>query len=151
MGASSSTDVAAGDAANDPAPQRTASDELPASSLPVPPGTSSPLLAHPVRVAEEASEDELLEEEDAGVSSVSSVFTMCNSAIGAGVLSLPYAFRCAGAHLRKSPGSVICIYDMALLHVCRRLSDYSTSCILTWLSVDDWACISVLQAHWGAC
>lgn len=31
-----------------------------------------------------------------GASSVSSVFTLCNSAIGAGVLSLPYAFQCAG-------------------------------------------------------
>lgn len=97
MGASSSTEVEAHDAASDPAPQRTASAELPASSMPAPPGTSSPLLAHPLRVGEEASEDELLEEEDAGASSVSSVFTMCNSAIGAGVLSLPYAFRCAGA------------------------------------------------------
>lgn len=33
-----------------------------------------------------------------GASSVSSVFTLCNSAIGAGVLSLPYAFQCAGEH-----------------------------------------------------
>uniref|UniRef100_A0A383V4T9 Amino acid transporter transmembrane domain-containing protein n=1 Tax=Tetradesmus obliquus TaxID=3088 RepID=A0A383V4T9_TETOB len=31
-----------------------------------------------------------------GASSLSSVFTLCNSAIGAGVLSLPYAFQCAG-------------------------------------------------------
>lgn len=31
-----------------------------------------------------------------GASSLSSVFTLCNSAIGAGVLSLPYAFSCAG-------------------------------------------------------
>ena len=34
--------------------------------------------------------------EEEGESSVSSVFTMCNSCIGAGVLSLPYAFYCAG-------------------------------------------------------
>jgi hypothetical protein len=33
-----------------------------------------------------------------GASSVSSVFTLCNSAIGAGVLSLPYAFQCAGMY-----------------------------------------------------
>ena len=32
-----------------------------------------------------------------GASSLGSVFTLCNSAIGAGVLSLPYAFKCAGA------------------------------------------------------
>lgn len=31
-----------------------------------------------------------------GATSLSSVFTLCNSAIGAGVLSLPYAFQCAG-------------------------------------------------------
>ncbi|KAF6257139.1 transmembrane amino acid transporter protein-domain-containing protein [Scenedesmus sp. NREL 46B-D3] len=31
-----------------------------------------------------------------GASSLSSVFTLCNSAVGAGVLSLPYAFQCAG-------------------------------------------------------
>jgi sodium-coupled neutral amino acid transporter 7/8 len=31
-----------------------------------------------------------------GASSLSSVATLCNSAIGAGVLSLPYAFSCAG-------------------------------------------------------
>ena len=34
---------------------------------------------------------------DEGASSLGSVFTLCNSAIGAGVLSLPYAFKCAGA------------------------------------------------------
>jgi hypothetical protein len=34
-----------------------------------------------------------------GLSSLSSVFTLCNSAIGAGVLSLPFAFRCAGKML----------------------------------------------------
>jgi hypothetical protein len=31
-----------------------------------------------------------------GATSISSVFTLCNSAVGAGVLSLPYAFQCAG-------------------------------------------------------
>lgn len=31
-----------------------------------------------------------------GATSMSSVFTLCNSAVGAGVLSLPYAFQCAG-------------------------------------------------------
>jgi len=39
---------------------------------------------------------------DEGASSLGSVFTLCNSAIGAGVLSLPYAFKCAGA-----PNSII--------------------------------------------
>lgn len=97
MGTSSSTEATNGDAAAHVQPQRTASSELPPSSNPPPVGASSPLLAHPVRVPEDPEEDELLEEEDSGASSVSSVFTMCNSAIGAGVLSLPYAFRCAGA------------------------------------------------------
>lgn len=36
------------------------------------------------------------EDEDPGATSASSVFTLCNSAIGAGVLSLPFAFRRAG-------------------------------------------------------
>ena len=40
--------------------------------------------------------------ESEGESSVSSVFTMCNSCIGAGVLSLPYAFLCAGMD-QKAP------------------------------------------------
>lgn len=35
-----------------------------------------------------------------GATSFSSVFTLCNSCIGAGVLSLPYAFRKAGNTLR---------------------------------------------------
>lgn len=38
----------------------------------------------------------IIGDEAEGESSVSSVFTMCNSAIGAGVLSLPFAFGCAG-------------------------------------------------------
>lgn len=40
--------------------------------------------------------DEVEEGSEEGASSASSVVTLCNSAIGAGVLSLPYAFRCAG-------------------------------------------------------
>ena len=43
-----------------------------------------------------ASTQILIGEDQEGESSVSSVFTLCNSAIGAGVLSLPYAFYCAG-------------------------------------------------------
>ena len=38
----------------------------------------------------------IIGEEAEGETSVSSVFTLCNSAIGAGVLSLPFAFECAG-------------------------------------------------------
>lgn len=34
--------------------------------------------------------------QEGGASSLSSVATLCNSAVGAGVLSLPFAFRCAG-------------------------------------------------------
>lgn len=40
-----------------------------------------------------------------GASSLSSVFTLCNSAIGAGVLSLPYAFQCAGATAAHASGT----------------------------------------------
>lgn len=36
------------------------------------------------------------EQLSAGASSISSVFTLCNTAIGAGVLGLPFAFRCTG-------------------------------------------------------
>jgi hypothetical protein len=39
---------------------------------------------------------DIKEEEEKGATSMSSVFTLCNSAIGAGVLSLPFAFRRAG-------------------------------------------------------
>ena len=34
-----------------------------------------------------------------GASTVSSVSTLCNTALGAGVLGLPFAFKCAGAQL----------------------------------------------------
>ncbi|GBF99905.1 hypothetical protein Rsub_12813 [Raphidocelis subcapitata] len=37
-----------------------------------------------------------VEVQEGGASSLSSVATLCNSAVGAGVLSLPFAFRCAG-------------------------------------------------------
>ena len=37
-----------------------------------------------------------ISEDDDGSTAMSSVFTLCNSAIGAGVLSLPYAFRKSG-------------------------------------------------------
>lgn len=49
-----------------------------------------------------------ISEDQEGSSSVSSVFTLCNSAIGAGVLSLPYAFRYSGAEraLLLTPGSI---------------------------------------------
>ena len=40
-----------------------------------------------------------------GASSFSSVFTLCNSCIGAGVLSLPYAFRRAGKLVTTSKQS----------------------------------------------
>lgn len=40
-----------------------------------------------------------ISEDEEGSSSMSSVFTLCNSAIGAGVLSLPYAFRKSGENL----------------------------------------------------
>ena len=43
-----------------------------------------------------------ISEDEEGSSSVSSVFTLCNSAIGAGVLSLPYAFRYSG--VAAAPG-----------------------------------------------
>lgn len=41
-----------------------------------------------------------ISEDEEGSSSMSSVFTLCNSAIGAGVLSLPYAFRYSGVQAR---------------------------------------------------
>lgn len=58
-------------------------------------GDDSPLVS---RRIDDLTDDEEEEEagSDEGASSASSVVTLCNSAIGAGVLSLPYAFRCAG-------------------------------------------------------
>ena len=38
---------------------------------------------------------------DEGASALSSVFTLCNSCIGAGVLSLPFAFMKAGASISE--------------------------------------------------
>lgn len=46
-----------------------------------------------------------MEVQESGASSLSSVATLCNSAIGAGVLSLPFAFRCAG----MLGGLVLCL------------------------------------------
>ena len=47
-----------------------------------------------------------INEDEDGSTSISSVFTLCNSAIGAGVLSLPYAFRKSGeiSLIRHPPG-----------------------------------------------
>lgn len=42
------------------------------------------------------------EDEQTGATPMSSVLTLCNSAIGAGVLSLPYAFRLSGAPQRAA-------------------------------------------------
>lgn len=47
----------------------------------------------------------IIGEEAEGESATSSVFTLCNSAIGAGVLSLPYAFACAGMQPTKPAGA----------------------------------------------
>jgi hypothetical protein len=47
-----------------------------------------------------------ISEDEEGSSSMSSVFTLCNSAIGAGVLSLPYAFRYSGEAAICLPGSM---------------------------------------------
>lgn len=40
-----------------------------------------------------------------GQSSLASVFTLCNSCIGAGVLALPYALRCAGTLVVTLPST----------------------------------------------
>lgn len=92
--------VAAGAGAMAPPPPT-----MPPISLPLPPPPS--LAAHRISVGEElegggsdpdrdaaASSDS--DSDDSGATSASSVFTLCNSAIGAGVLSLPFAFRRAG-------------------------------------------------------
>ena len=75
--------------------------------LSVPP-LPSLLAAHQISVDEElegggsdpdrgaAASSDSSSDDDSGVTSASSVFTLCNSAIGAGVLSLPFAFRRAG-------------------------------------------------------
>lgn len=61
------------------------------------------LAAHQISFDDEENDDETSsssssdsEDDDSGATSASSVFTLCNSAIGAGVLSLPFAFRRAG-------------------------------------------------------
>ena len=75
---------------------------MPPLSVPPPP----PLLAaHQISVDDEENLDRDRDADasssdsdadDSGATSASSVFTLCNSAIGAGVLSLPFAFRRAG-------------------------------------------------------
>ena len=64
--------------------------ELPAR-LTLTPGSSGRITAT-IHIKTEAEE----EAEQLGASPMSSVLTLCNSAIGAGVLSLPYAFRLSG-------------------------------------------------------
>ncbi|BDA50337.1 Putative sodium-coupled neutral amino acid transporter 7 [Coccomyxa sp. Obi] len=61
----------------------------------------------------------LISEDEEGSSSMSSVFTLCNSAIGAGVLSLPYAFR-------KS-GCVGCLILCLVLGACEAFTLYVLS------------------------
>ena len=60
--------------------------------------------------------------EDAdGSSSMSSVFTLCNSAIGAGVLSLPYAFRKSGKDHPASKQPELCLKALApVTHSCSK-------------------------------
>ena len=62
--------------------------ETPSTELDLPEGV--PLNGH--REDDEASS----QASEEGASALSSVFTLCNSCIGAGVLSLPYAFMKAG-------------------------------------------------------
>ena len=72
---------------------------MPAATVPPLPS----LTAHQISVDDEeetgdasASSSSSESDDDSGATSASSVFTLCNSAIGAGVLSLPFAFRRAG-------------------------------------------------------
>ena len=73
-----------------------------APALMMPPVSLPPLLAaHPLEEttatdldADDSDSDD--SDDGSGASSASSVFTLCNSAIGAGVLSLPFAFRRSG-------------------------------------------------------
>ena len=67
-----------------------------------------------------------------GASSFSSVFTLCNSCIGAGVLSLPYAFRRAGklAEISKQSGSIIAILDVIEWHRVVNEQDLTASLLL---------------------
>lgn len=64
-------------------------------------GLGDPLIrSHsPIRFTHTRKGISIGDEEEAGATSMSSVFTLCNSAIGAGVLSLPFAFRRAGNSL----------------------------------------------------
>jgi hypothetical protein len=59
------------------------------------------------------------ENEEAGQSAVSSVATLCNSAVGAGVLSLPFAFRHAGRGLVILEDVVVTSADGAPAGVCK--------------------------------
>ena len=59
-------------------------------------GDAGPPPPPPFRLPPRAILDDDDEEEEEGNTAMSSVATLCNSAIGAGVLSLPFAFRQAG-------------------------------------------------------
>ena len=77
-------------------------------------------------------------EEAEGETSVSSVFTLCNSAIGAGVLSLPFAFGCAGV-TAQSP--VACAKAVSAVAVC-----FSVAEAALWRPVCTLHLVSLLPA-----
>ncbi len=65
----------------------------------VPPSSGPATVSIKARKGQPANLLIQISEDEEGSSSMSSVFTLCNSAIGAGVLSLPYAFRKSGEEL----------------------------------------------------
>ena len=68
------------------------------------------------------------DEEEEGNTAMSSVATLCNSAIGAGVLSLPFAFRQAGKLLPATATAYCLLLPVpgTALHV--QTSWYATAC-----------------------
>lgn len=83
----------------------------PAARLTLTPGRGNRVTATIHLKTEEEEEEEQL-----GATPMSSVLTLCNSAIGAGVLSLPYAFRLSGA--QDLPTN--CLFQIMVAELCSR-------------------------------
>ena len=63
------------------------------------------------------------DEGDDGNTSLSSVFTLCNSAVGAGVLALPYAFRHAGLVSSLVLAMLVAALEGATLYVLSKFAE----------------------------
>ena len=88
-------------------------DESDVMESEVPPSSGPATVSIKARKGQPANLLIQISEDADGSSSMCSVFTLCNSAIGAGVLSLPYAFRKSGGESLANCTCKFCLTPLA--------------------------------------